>query len=67
MNQMAMMFIKGIPKSESIDFDKYKAPVTVSTNVEVADMVRRLMESEFESELEKEIGQRMNEQGVSNG
>jgi len=38
-----MMLLKNIPKSESIEFDKYQAPVTVSSNVEVSDMVRKLM------------------------
>jgi hypothetical protein len=35
-----------IPKSNSIDYDKYQVPVTVQSNQEVADMVRKLLELE---------------------
>ena len=35
-----------VPKSNSISFDKYQVPVTVQSNTELEEMVRKLLEIE---------------------
>jgi hypothetical protein len=46
MNWQAMQKLLHIPKSNSIEFDKYQVPVTVQSNQDMADMVTKLLEIE---------------------
>lgn len=43
---MSISRLKAVAKSPSVEFDKYRAPVTVSTNKKIPDMVRMLLATE---------------------